>query len=236
MRNFMGKKLISCLVGIFIFLLVSVSVFGQRAEDFKVELNSDSSGVIILGYTGNTARVTIPSKIEGLPITKIAYGAFYSNRVIGSVIIPESVTEIGESCFQQCPNLTSVTLPENLSKIGANAFMACTKLTTINIPSSLSRIERGVFSSCGFTNIIIPEGVTYIGISAFSNCSNLANVTFSKSVSVVDYDAFSTCRNLTTVNLHDESSIEFDNEVFNGSKLNIASQSLLRRAGYKGVF
>jgi hypothetical protein len=163
----MEKKLILCLVGILIFAFVSVSLFGQHTDDFKVELNSDSSGVTIIGYTGNTAKVTIPSKIEGLLVTKIAYGAFYSNRVVGSVVIPESVTEIGESCFQQCANLTSVTLPENLSKIGANAFMACTKLTTINIPSSLSRIERGGFSSCGFTQIIIPEGVTYIGISAF---------------------------------------------------------------------
>jgi hypothetical protein len=232
----MEKKLISCLVEIFIFSFLSVSVFGQRADDFKVELNSDSSGIIIIGYIGNTTRVTIPSEIEGLPVTEIAYGAFYSNRVIESVVIPESVAEIGESCFQQCPNLTSVTLPKNLSKIGADAFMACTKLTIINIPSSLSRIERGVFSSCGFTQIIIPEGVVYIGISAFSDCFNLANVTFPKSVSVIDYDAFSTCRKLTIVNLQDGSSIEFNNEVFNGSKLNIASQSILRKAGYKGIF
>ncbi|MDR0733251.1 MAG: leucine-rich repeat domain-containing protein [Dysgonamonadaceae bacterium] len=232
----MKKNLISWLLGILIFSFVSVSVFGQRVDDFEVELNNDSSGIIIVGYTGNTAKIAIPSKIEGLPVTEIAYGAFYSNRVIGSVVIPDSVIEIGESCFQQCPNLTSVTLPKNLSKIGANAFMACTKLTTINIPSGLSRIERGVFSSCGFTQIIIPEGVTYIGTSAFSNCFNLANVTLPKSISVVDYDAFSTCRKLTTVNLQDGLSIEFDNEVFNGSKLNIASQSALRKAGYKGVF
>jgi hypothetical protein len=128
----MEKKIMSELVGIFIFLFVSVSAFGQRSNDFRVELNNDSSGVIISGYTGNTASVRIPPQIEGLPVTEIAYGAFYSNRNIVSVVIPEGVTEIGESCFQQCPNLTTVTLPNTLSKIGSNAFMACTKLITVN--------------------------------------------------------------------------------------------------------
>lgn len=76
--------------------------------------------------TGFTGKVVIPSKIDGVPVTKIGARAFAGisllrNSDITEVIIPDSVIEIGEGAFQ-FRKLTSVTIPDLVIKIGDDAF------------------------------------------------------------------------------------------------------------------
>lgn len=54
--------------------------------------------------------VNIPEKIDGLPVTVIARGAFKDCSGITSVTIPESVQEIRRDAFRNCENLKSVTI------------------------------------------------------------------------------------------------------------------------------
>ena len=136
--------------------------------------------VTITGYTGNGGAVTIPSTIDGKPVTEIGNGAFkfkfsgFSNNQLTSVIIGNSVTSIGESAFAE-NRLTGVIIPNSVTSIGYRAF-AGNQLTSVTIGSSVTSIGESAFANNRLTSVTIPGSVTAIGEGAFSG-NPLANVT-----------------------------------------------------------
>ena len=89
---------------------------------------------ILLSFTGNSDRVTIPEGVK-----KVAPGAFLDNTTLKAVSMPSTLTEIGEDAFRGCRNLSSVSLNEGLTTIGDRAFMEC-PLTSLAIPTSVKTI------------------------------------------------------------------------------------------------
>lgn len=83
---------------------------------------------VICAYLGTAKAVTIPPEIVGYPVTRIADDAFKGTAVT-SVIVPDTVTEIGWHAFADCTSLTSVTLPASVTSIGYGAFDGCPGLT-----------------------------------------------------------------------------------------------------------
>ena len=91
-----------------------------------------------------------------------------------SVIIPDSVSEIGKGAFTNCRNLTSVTIPDSVTKIGFLAFGNCISLSSVDIPDSVTYISDGAFGNCiSLTSVVLPETVTEIGDTAFLQCPRL---------------------------------------------------------------
>ncbi|GHV11718.1 hypothetical protein FACS189491_03450 [Spirochaetia bacterium] len=116
------------------------------ASDFKYDLDKAGTGVLIEKYLGKSAVVRIPEIIEGYPVTAIGEGAFSENHGITSVVIPNSVTEIGAGAFYYC-SLKTVTLPDKLITIGRGAFNL-SGLTSIKIPATVTTIEDSTFYYC----------------------------------------------------------------------------------------
>ncbi len=139
-------------------------------------VNYDNT-IMITGYTGSIeGELVIPDKIDGMPVTAIEKNAFISCEMT-SVVLPETVTEIGERAFYACTNLTSITLPEGVTKIEYGTFESCT-FTSFIIPETVTEIGDRAFESCSeLTSIVIPETVTEIGDIAFDGCFNLSSVT-----------------------------------------------------------
>ena len=136
-----------------------------------------NNGVLtITKYTGPGGAATIPSTINGLPVTHIGDGAFYDCRSLASLMIPSSVTEIGHEAFGNWGNLTNIAIPDSVSRIGDWAFKRCS-ISSVNLPASLTRIEEATFWGClSLTNITIPAGVRVIGSRTFERCPNLTSV------------------------------------------------------------
>ena len=88
----------------------------------------DNGRVTILRYTGNATAVNIPRDVEGYPVTAIGEAAFRGTAVT-SVILPDTVTDLGWFAFADCQSLQSVTLPASVESIGYGAFDACPNLT-----------------------------------------------------------------------------------------------------------
>jgi hypothetical protein len=91
-------------------------------------------------YTGSNTVVTIPSSINGLPVTSIGNGAFTDDYgTLNSVTIPNSVTSIGQDAFLYCTSMTNVLIGNSVTNIGQDAFLACTSLKGVyflgNVPS-----------------------------------------------------------------------------------------------------
>ena len=95
-----------------------------------------------------------------------AYYAYKLNWT--SVVIPNTIKDIGDSAFNGCTGLTSITIPNSVTSIGDSAFRGCTGLTSVKMPNSVTRIGSTAFWGCtGLKNITIPDSVTRIGYSAF---------------------------------------------------------------------
>ena len=78
-------------------------------------------------YTGSDRVVVIP---EG--VACIGSCAFENMDFIDTVILPESVIDIGYGAFR-CSSISHVTLPKNVKLIGAYAFESCKNLKTLEI-------------------------------------------------------------------------------------------------------
>ena len=115
-------------------LLLPAAVQAQ----YNYSYNNDGT-ITITGYTGSVGAVTIPSTINGVPVTSIeGVSTFLGGFPIGA--------------FENCANLTSVTIPNSVTSIGGGAFEDCISLTSISIPADTTSIGYNVFADC--TNLI----------------------------------------------------------------------------------
>jgi hypothetical protein len=175
-----------------------------RAQDFGY---TNTNGTItITGYKGAGGSVVIPGTINGLPVTSIGDGALsfinlndQSNLTglsnMTSVIIPDTVTNLGEGAFAGCPNLATISIGKGITRIKGGAetsswgtFQWCSSLTRVTIPDNVTNIGDGVgtrggpfgaFSGCeSLTNFIVGKGLAYLGDGTFTYCNNLLSVYF----------------------------------------------------------
>jgi hypothetical protein len=136
---------------------------------------TNDGAITITGYTGPDDAVTIPSKTNGLPVTRIDFGAFHYCTHLTSITMPNSVTSIGDEALFGCTNLTSVTIGNGVTYIGNFAFSVCSSLT----------------------NIMIGNSVTNIGSEAFYSCTSLAGLYFKGNAPNADSSVFSGDRRAT---------------------------------------
>ena len=130
-------------------------------------------------------------------ITEIADRAFDSCKSLISVIMPDSIIDLGKSSFAGCSSLKSVAISNNVTNI-YNSFGGCTSLTSVTIPNSVTKIDYCAFYNCkSLKTLIIPDSVTNIGESAFRKCPSLKNVTLPDSVKNIGDSAFADCSSLT---------------------------------------
>ena len=173
---------------------------GVQGQDYRFETNGNA--FIITKYIGAGGAVTIPEKINGMPVTSIGNLMFIDGTNLISVTIPVGVTRIGGAAFRNCTKLISITIPNSVTSIEDWAFWGCKSLANITIPNGVTNIGSLVFRDCkSLTSITIPSGVTNIGHSTFGNCNNLTSVTIPNSVTHIDRDAFVHCVNLTSITI-----------------------------------
>ena len=137
-------------------------------------------------------------------VTNIGDYAFSGCRSLTSLVIPDSVTNIGDYAFEGCGSLSSLVLPDGVTNIGGNAFADCKSLRSVVIPNSVTSIGGGAFGGCkSLHSVVIPDSVTSIGDYAFSGCSALSSVVIPDSVSCIGNRAFSGCTSLSSLVIPD---------------------------------
>ena len=190
-----NRRTLSLLLTVMILLsslpFAGVTAFASVSGDYEYNRTQENT-IEILGYYGSATSITIPSQINGYPVTRIGSIAFSGCSSLKSVVIPNSVTSIGYAAFSDCTNLKSVTLPNKLKQIDTKVFANCEKLSSIQIPDSVNYIGSSAFESCtSLNNLIIGNNVTTIGKYAFYNCSNLNNITLGNNLKRIGDRAFS---------------------------------------------
>ena len=99
----------------------------------------------LMNFTVDPANAVYSSR-NGLLLSKD--GRTLLRGVIGEVVIPSCVTEIGDSAFDRCYDLKDVTIPNGVLSIGTYAFQYCRRLTDMTIPQSVTNIGTRAFTGC----------------------------------------------------------------------------------------
>ena len=190
------KELSACSFRLFIgekpILPQTIEDLSTKATDEELkEAITDEFGV---KYSKDGRKLLkAPQKIDGTySIRKgtkiICDEAFRWRKIIGcrslkSLVIPDSVTNIGDYAFSGCWSLSSVVIPDSVTSIGDYAFWNCRSLTDIVIPDSVTSIGESAFKNCiSLKSFEIPSSVSSIGFGAFDGCESLTNIVIPDSV------------------------------------------------------
>ncbi len=170
------------------------------------------------------SSITIPSEIEGLPVTSIGSSAFSSFQM-KSVTLPDTLQEIGQYAFSYCSNLESVTFPDSLKRIEFQAFEDCSALSAVEFPDHLVETSSNTFTGTPWLeaqrkkdplvivngalidgqtckgDVTVPASVKYVAGSAFSYNTDITSVVLPAGAAKVEDNVFSGCENLTSAEL-----------------------------------
>ena len=151
--------------------------------DLTYKINDDGVSVTLTGHVlgCHPGELTIPAMV---PYT----GNLYAVTVIGdmalsncyyftgSLIIPNTVTEIGYGAFAQCGFDGTLTIGCNVRKIGSHAFSSDNFTGSLILPESLDTIGYLAFAwNEGFNEkLVIPSSVKYIDHKAFAWCNGFS--------------------------------------------------------------
>lgn len=196
-----------------LFLLGSTSASAQFLVD-GICYGKDGSTCFVLprykcpGATYYEGDIVIPETInyEGqtLTVEQIDWYAFQGCSALTSIVIPNSITNIGGAAFDGCSGLTEVTIPNSVIQIWPYAFRNCDHLTSVIIGEGVTNIGGDAFRNCvSLKKITIPNSVTLLSSDAFYGCTSLSEVIIGKGVQFIENGTFRDCTQLTQVTIVD---------------------------------
>jgi len=173
-----------------------------RTAPFSVTVTENTC--CIRSYDGNDARVTIPERIQGLPVTSIGEFAFAMNLFLKEVKLPDTVESIAPNAFACCNGMgdkqglvvvgkflcetvkkrkMKITLPEGVEEITSMAFADCRSLREVTLSEGVKTLRTDAFFQCkALRTVTIPDSVENLEPYAFRRCLNLQRVNVSKKV------------------------------------------------------
>ena len=128
----------------------------------------------------DTANLVIPNKVNyadhNYIVQSIDKSAFINCSTIETVVLGDSIIEIGASAFYNCKGLQSITFGSNLRTIRDRAFVGCTALQdTVIIPATVSLIEEYAFAEWECPISILSETPATLGTEVFRDNNKKAS-------------------------------------------------------------
>lgn len=99
-----------------------------RVQGGELYYEENKGTATILGFTGNTGRLTVPGQIAGLPVTGIGKKAFFDCRYLQVLRLPDTLTKIDNWAFAHCPRLERVELFRGQISLGKDLFIGSDRL------------------------------------------------------------------------------------------------------------
>ena len=205
--------------------------FAPATSDEYFSYAPVEGGYMISAKLGQTmpADLVIPSEKDGQDVVAIADNAFENQASVTSVLIPDTVTEIGRQAFRNCANLAAVNEGNNIASIAPNAFYGTawdSNLTggEVYLGKTLYKYAGGMYTDTEITvkegtlgiagnafngmdklvKVTLPVGLTNIGEYAFGGAqtgTGLTEITFPDSVTEIGANAFRNAKSLAKVTL-----------------------------------
>lgn len=187
------------------FIAAATNGQAHEVDNIDYELNTDGTAWVKNGKKAQ-GDVTILSKIEvdgkEYTVVGIDYYAFYDNRSITSVTLPDNLKYINGGAFAYCSNLENINnIPKHIESLGegGNVFYG-TKFLTNGIKNEFFVFSDWLikYTPQGETvKVTVPEGIFGISADALTDADN--TVVLPKSLRAVSVLAFnSDLKNIDT--------------------------------------
>lgn len=159
-----------------------------------------------LGVKGD---IILPSVLDGKAVTGICKSGF-SGCDLTSVVIPESITDIGSLAFANCLTLSQVNLNDNITHMGELVFSNTGYETSLLAESTKNYAiidDYILYLYTGSqTEIDVPNGVRVIANSAFANNgynskNEITSVILPDGVEYIGDNVFENCNSLTEITI-----------------------------------
>ena len=161
----MKQKVYSILLAILLSMVANMA-FAYDAEIDGIYYNFNGTEArVTSGDNQYTGDVVIPETVtynetEYL-VVSIGEDAFAFCNGLNSIVIPNSVNNIGDRAFYASSFLHSIIISNRVTSIGKYAFRYCRGLTSLTIPNSVTKIGDGAFMDCSsLTSIVVEQGNT----------------------------------------------------------------------------
>lgn len=239
--------------------------FAPATSDEYFSYAAVEGGYMISAKLGETmpAALVIPSEKDGQDVVAIADNAFENQSSVTSVLIPDTVTEIGRQAFRNCANLAAVNEGNNIAAIAPNAFFGTawdSNLTAekcILAKRSISMaggmytdteitVKDGTLGIAGnafngmdkLVKITLPEGLTNIGEYAFGGAqtgTGITEIVLPDSVTKIGANAFRNAKNLAKADIGANIAYIGDN-AFGGTAITELTYAANAAFGAQGPF
>ncbi len=185
--------------------------------------NKIEGGYEVVGFLEGESdtNIVVAEEINGEPVIAIAKSAFSSKPIV-SVVLPDSIKNIGNQAFYACASLkkfhmgnsvesvgdfafqqagiSDMTISQSLKEIGQYAFSVMPNLTNVVIPATVEKVGKYAFYASGLQRVDIRG--TVIGDGMFRACSSLSSIKFNDDMTEIPNTyAFRECTSLVKVTL-----------------------------------
>lgn len=198
-------------------LLGSTSVVGNQA----VILMDSRKPTVYQGAIAEGREGTYPVKYRIVDDEIIADQAYYKDRTLQEIVLPEGIREIGEFAFARCA-AESLYLSRGVEKISFGAFYHADQLKFVQLADTVRKVEpqsfvhtpwleqflasgaggQGDFLVSGGVlvgyrgtdpQVQIPEGVRVIAAECFKGMTDVQKVSFPETLTDIGEGAFEDC-------------------------------------------
>lgn len=174
--------------------------------------------------------IIIPETIKDIGISAFNY----CKELKAVVINGENLTEIKTETFKDCSKLESITIPNTVTDLGYSAFQNCTLLNHFPNLNNLNSIGDLCFAFCtNLTSFDLPQTLTYLGEYSFAYCEKLlSGINIPNNITEIKDSTFYHCKSISNANLNNVETIQ--QEAFEGCNglqfLNLGTK--LKTIGY----
>lgn len=139
------------LFGVF-FGISSKMVVNAKTINKAVDTSFTFSGGTITGYTGdkNATEIVVPT-MNGAT----------------------SITAIGDNVFADCKEVTTILIPDTITQLGSGTFSGCEKLSVL-AEYAAGEATSGIIMKDVPDQITLPDGLMTIGTGTFSGCKAIS--------------------------------------------------------------
>ena len=93
----------------------------------EIKFEIENNEAIITSCYHTNKKVTIPSNIDGVKVTKIGRYAFKGCDAV-DIVLPNTIKHIEPYAFWDCSSLKKINIPSGIDTIEDYTFMECSSL------------------------------------------------------------------------------------------------------------
>lgn len=130
----------------------SIATFGSFTdEEINYQVINKAQQKVEVGENKSVSKtnIIIKEKVQYMGTTynvvKIGDEAFYNNKTLKTIKLPETIVEIGKDCFNAC-TIEEIKIPKTVEKIGERAFMNSSLINISFTSAQPPTIEEDAFS------------------------------------------------------------------------------------------